>query len=54
MKIAITEEHAARFRRIEHSRRGLDSTLRVQMERSTELYADLAEDMTATDWMVRP
>lgn len=45
IRIVISQEEAARFRRLEQTRQGLDSTLRVQMERSMELYADLAEDM---------
>lgn len=47
MKIVITADQAARFRRLDCTRRGLDSTLRVQMERSMELYADLTEDTQA-------
>lgn len=47
MKVAITADEATRFRRLDYTRRGLDSTLRVQMERSMELYADLTEDTQA-------
>jgi hypothetical protein len=42
-KFPLSEELAKRFVRLNALRKALDSTLRVQMERSMELYADLDE-----------